>query len=103
MELHSELIKLVQNFDVLSKPVLLVSNYIDDEMEDFEDEIEDEDYKSVKCMVFENFNCKLCINCAMKCAYTLLTHSSSFSIVYLGIKLFCSCHSLKLGANAVSP
>lgn len=88
VELQSELIQFAQNYDVLSESVILVSNNIGDEVDDYEDE--NYSNKSVKCAVSENLNCKLCINCAMKCIFTLVTHSSSFSNVYLGYKFILS-------------
>lgn len=65
--------------------VLFVSNYIDDEVKDFE--YENYSNKSVKCAVSENVNYKLSINRAMKYAYTFITHSSSFSNVHLGYEV----------------
>jgi len=88
VELQSELIQFAQNYDFLSESVLLVLNYIDNKVEDFKDE--NYSNKSVKSAISENLNCKLCINCAMKCAYTLVTHSTSLSNVYLGYKVILS-------------
>jgi len=83
--LQSELIQFSQNYDVLSESVLLVSNYIDDKVEDFEDENYSNNF--AKCVVSKNLNCKLYINWAMKFAYTLVIHSSSFMFVWV-TKLF---------------